>query len=146
MRVMDCVFCGLMESGEARWVAREMDSVAFLPLPDDELAPGHTLVIPRNHCVGVLDARSADLVATISLVQRVGLAMQTALGSTGVVVLNASGRDSGQSIAHFHFHVVPCWGDDEATFWPSDRSRHTLEAGPHLSDLLAEALEAPGAS
>lgn len=68
---MDCVFCGLMVSCEARWVAQEMDAVAFLPLPDGELAPGHTLVIPRNHCVGVLDARPADLVAAISLVQRV---------------------------------------------------------------------------
>lgn len=51
-----CVFCDLMTSGEARWVARHEDAVAFLPLADALLAPGHTLVVPRTHCVGVLDA------------------------------------------------------------------------------------------
>jgi histidine triad (HIT) family protein len=74
----------------------------------------------------------------MALVQRVGRAMQTALGATGVVVLNASGPDSGQSVAHLHFHVVLCWADDEVTFWPASRSRHQLAGAAH--ELLADAL------
>lgn len=93
------------------------------------------------HSVGVLDAPAEDLAAAMALVQLVGHAMEDALGATGVVVLNASGPDSGQSVTHLHFHVVPCWADDQATFWPADRSRHRVSGVPHL--LLADALSKP---
>lgn len=135
---MECVFCELIESGSAPWLERDEFAVAFPPLPSGELAPGHTLVAPIRHSVGVLDAPAQDLAAVMALVQRVGRAMEEALRATGVVVLNASGPDSGQSVAHLHFHVVPCWVDDEATFWPADRSSHRLTGAPHL--LLADAL------
>jgi histidine triad (HIT) family protein len=137
---VSCVFCDLLGSGEARWVVRNDPlAVAFLPLPGGEIAPGHTLVIPRAHAVGVLATAPEDLCATIKLVQRVGLAMTEALGATGVVVLNASGPHSGQSVDHLHFHLVPCWPDDGATFWPTDRSTHVVEGEPH--ELLAAALD-----
>jgi histidine triad (HIT) family protein len=94
--------------------------------------------MPVRHSVGALDVSAEDPAATMALVQRVGQAMEDGLGATGIVVLNASGPDSGQSVAHLHFHVVPCWADDEATFWPVDRSRHRLCGVPH--ELLATAL------
>lgn len=126
-----CAFCELIADGEARWVTRADDAVAFLPLPAGALAPGHTLVVPREHSVGVLDASPAALSAATALVQRVGQAMTRALGTTGVVVLNASGPCSGQSVDHLHFHVVPCWPDDEVDFWPTDRSAHAAIEDVH---------------
>lgn len=87
--------------------------------------------MPTAHSLLVLDAPPAGLAAAMTLVQRVGRAMQTALGATGIVVLNASGPDSGQNVAHLHFHVVPCWADDQVTFWPASHSRHQLADAPH---------------
>lgn len=88
--------------------------------------------------MGVLDATPSDLAAAMRLVQRVGQAMTTALGATGVVVLNASGPASGQTVDHLHFHVVPCWPDDAATYWPTERSAHRLDGDARA--VLAEAL------
>ena len=127
-----CVFCDLLATGEARWVAQHDDAVAFLPLEHAWLAPGHTLVAPRHHCVGVLDAPPAAWRATTTLVQRVARAMTTALGATGVNLLNASGPASGQSVDHLHVHVVPRWPDDGATMWPTDRSAHAPIDDVHL--------------
>lgn len=135
---MPCVFCELLITGDAQWIAKESAAVAFLPLPDSALAPGHTLVISRRHRVGVLDTDEETLAATTRLVKRVGLAMTRALNATGIVILNASGPHSGQSVPHLHFHVVPRWPDDDATLWPADRSRHTLDDDPQ--HLLAEAI------
>lgn len=126
------------DAEDVPWLVREDRAAAFLSLPGSELAPGHTLVISTAHSLGVIDAPPADLAAAMALVQRVGRAMQTALGATGIVVLNASGPGSGQSVAHLHFHVVPCWADDEVTFWPASRSRHQLAGAAH--ELLADAL------
>jgi histidine triad (HIT) family protein len=123
---MSCTFCHLIEAGDVPWLVREDRAAAFPPLPGGELAPGRTLVIPTAHSLGVIDAPPADLAAAMALVQRVGRAMHAALGATGIVVLNASGPDSGQSVAHLHFHVVPCWADDEVTFWPASRSGTSL--------------------
>ncbi|MDX6317814.1 MAG: histidine triad family protein [Nocardioidaceae bacterium] len=137
-RVVACVFCDLMATGDANWVTRGRDAVAFLPLPDSALAPGHTLVVPRRHCSSVLDATADVLLATTLLTQRVAGAMQRGLAATGVVVLNASGPHSGQSVDHLHFHVVPCWPDDDADFWPRDRSAHPPIGDVH--QVLARAL------
>lgn len=138
---MSCVFCELLVTGQARWVTREADAVAFAPLPGEEFAPGHTLVVPRHHAVGVHDADEADVTAVAALVRRVGRAMLSALGATGVVVLNASGPNSGQTVGHLHFHVVPRWADDEETLpWLRQFATRDLPAPAH--ELLAAALAA----
>lgn len=95
-------------------------------------------MVSRQHCVGVLDAPEAALIATMGLVQGVGQAMTEMLGASGVLLLNASGPYSGQSVDHLHVHVVPCWPDDDAEFWPADRSAHRDIPDAHL--LLAAGL------
>jgi histidine triad (HIT) family protein len=141
MRLMSCVFCELVSTGEARWVAQEPAAVAFAPLPADEFAPGHTLVVPRRHSVGLHDADESDVVAVAVLVRRISRAMISALDATGVVVLNASGPNSGQTVAHLHVHVVPRWDENEETLpWLRQRSTRTLPAPAH--QLLAAELRA----
>lgn len=137
-----CTFCDLIElddDADARWVEREPEAVALAPLPGGELAPGHTLVVPRAHATGLLDIDPRALTATTLLAQQVGRAMRGALGATGVVVLHATGADAGQSVPHFHLHVVPCWSDDGTTHWPDGRSAHAVDGDPHA--LLAEMFE-----
>ncbi|MHA7985634.1 HIT family protein [Rathayibacter sp. CAU 1779] len=136
----DCVFCRIIaEQSPAIWVAREEQVVAFAPLPDSELAPGHTLVVPVQHAIDLLAADPCALSSAMALVQRVGRAMRGALGATGVVVLQASGSDAGQSVPHLHFHVVPCWPDDQTTHWPQPPSAHNFSGDPHAA--LAQMLE-----
>ncbi|MGW7686488.1 HIT family protein [Kribbella sp. NPDC054772] len=128
-----CVFCGLISADAARWIAKEDAAVAFLPLPGEEISPGHTLVVPRRHTKsGVLDAPPGDLARVMDLAQRIAQRMVERLGATGVCVLNASGPDSGRSVDHLHVHVVPRYpGDgDDCLPWPTGRSRHRLAADP----------------
>jgi histidine triad (HIT) family protein len=135
-----CVFCDILDGrSDARWVAREDAAVAFLPLPESVLAKGHTLVISRAHVVGVQDASEIDLASTMALVGRVSRAMITALGATGVNVLNASGDGSEQSVPHLHFHVVPRWEGDGFTTWPAARSKMSIDVS--LPGALASVLD-----
>lgn len=137
--VNSCVFCGLLEGrSPAQWVAREDAAVAFLPLPASTLAPGHTLVAPTAHVLGVQDASARVLASAMALVSRISRAMHSALGATGVNVLNASGVGSEQSVPHLHFHVVPRWEGDGFTTWPAERSNKSLDVS--LPDALASAL------
>ena len=119
-----CVFCDLIREDSANWVAVEEHALAFEPLPEDTLAPGATLVISRAHREGLFGPSEAELAAVMDLVRRVAAAMRSELGSTGTFLIQASGPDSGGTVPHVHFHVIPCWEDDEASFWPAARSAH----------------------
>jgi histidine triad (HIT) family protein len=135
-----CVFCRIISGEEsAVWVEREENAVAFAPLPESTLAPGHTLVVPVEHSRDLLSADPVALAATTALAQRVGRAMVGGLGATGVVLLQASGADAGQSVPHLHLHVVPSWPDDGTTHWPERVSAHRYDGDPHAA--LAEMFE-----
>jgi histidine triad (HIT) family protein len=138
-----CVFCDLLAGrGPATWVARDQGAGAFLVLPRGALAPGHTVVIPTEHAVGIQDASPGALASAIGLVQKVTWAMAEGLGAAGVNVLNASGPGSEQSVAHLHFHVVPRWPDDGLTTWPQGRSRRHVDGEPGAA--LAAAIRRSG--
>jgi histidine triad (HIT) family protein len=134
-----CVFCDLIGDDAANWVADEPDALAFEPLQEDLLAPGHTLVIPRRHREGLFGPDDAELATVMHLARRVAAAMQTGLGSTGTFLIQASGPGSGGTVPHLHFHVIPCWEDGEADFWPKERSAHRVSGDPYaaIRDVLA---------
>lgn len=125
---MDCVFCRLIREDTTTWIARGPSTRALAPLAP--LAPGHTLVIPTAHVVDLFEAEPGVLAQSMTLVRRVADAMRSALGATGVNILNASGPSSEQSVPHLHFHVVPRWSDDDFSTWPASRSRHRADGDP----------------
>ncbi|MFC0678330.1 HIT family protein [Lysobacter korlensis] len=129
----ECVFCDLIRDDSANWVAVEDHALAFEPLPEDTLAPGATLVIPREHREGLFGPSEAELAAVMDLVRRVASAMRVGLGSTGTFIVQASGPDAGGTVPHTHFHVMPCWSDDDASFWPQDRSAHVVAGDPYAA-------------
>lgn len=125
-----CVFCGLLSGeGRATWVARREGASALLPLAEGRLSPAHTLVVPNTHVVGIHEASAESLQAVMVLAQEIAQAMETALGARGVNILSASGPDSGQSVPHFHLHLVPRWEDDGLDTWPVTVSTRQLDDG-----------------
>jgi histidine triad (HIT) family protein len=131
---MNCVFCRLIRDNTARWIARGPSACAFAPL--DQIAPGHTLVVPLAHATDIFDAEPQILADTMVLVRRVAEAMRSAIAAEGVNVLHASGPSSEQSVPHLHFHVVPRWSGDNFSTWPKDRSQHVV-AGDPVRELAA---------
>lgn len=125
-----CVFCSLLrDEGPATWLYRGDHASALFPLPSGRLAPGHTLVIPAEHVVGVQDASAETLHRTMLLVQQVARSLAGAIESRGVNVLNASGPHTGQSVDHLHFHVVPRWEGDGLDTWLQGSSSRTVGDG-----------------
>ncbi len=119
---MDCIICGLFHQEGTRWVARESEASAFAPL--DPLAPGHTVVVPNAHYVGIFDLPPEGLAATMALVQQLAHRMRRTLDAGGVNILSASGPGSEQSVPHFHVHLVPRWPGDGFSTWPTGSSAH----------------------
>ncbi len=112
-----CPICNLVAGRVPRWVVHETESVlCFLPLELN--AYGHTLIVPKAHFADLFDIPEALLQELAITSKRLTAHYQQALGTTGVNLLHATGADAGQSVAHFHWHLLPRFAGDGLNAWP----------------------------
>lgn len=98
-----CIFCAVIAGAESHAIYRDEHTVAFLD--HAPVIPGHTLVVPTIHYDTLDDLPDGALAPLFSVVRRVSIAQQSALGAEGSLTL-ANTRIS-QSVPHVHVHVVP---------------------------------------
>ena len=113
----DCIFCKIA-AGEipCRKVYEDEKTLAFMDVAND--VDGHILVIPKAHYKNILDCEPDVLNAVIRSVQKVSLYLTGRCGYDGVNLLNASDESAGQSVPHFHIHLIPRKQGDQIDAWP----------------------------
>ena len=114
----DCIFCKIV-SGEIQGmrVYEDAETLAFMDLAKD--VDGHVLVIPKKHCKNILDCDAETLSAVMNTVKKVSLHLTEKCGYDGVNLLNASDESAGQSMPHFHIHIIPRRKNDGIDAWPA---------------------------
>ncbi len=114
----DCIFCKIA-SGEIQGmrVYEDAETLAFMDLAKD--VDGHVLAIPKKHCKNILDCDTETLSAVMNTVKKVSLHLTEKCGYDGVNLLNASDESAGQSMSHFHIHIIPRRKNDGIDAWPS---------------------------
>ncbi|MFW1736125.1 HIT family protein [Acinetobacter sp. ULE_I001] len=70
-------------------------------------ADGHTLIIPKAPAITLLDLDPEIAAYTIKIVQKIAQAIETALNTQGIVLMQLSGASAGQTVPHVHFHLIP---------------------------------------
>ncbi|RJQ66877.1 HIT family protein [Pseudonocardiaceae bacterium YIM PH 21723] len=108
-----CVFCGIVAGTEpASVVVAEGDVIAFADL--NPVNPGHILVVPRLHAVGLADLPSNTGGRMFHLAQRVaeGIRALPELRAEGINLFLADGVAAGQEVFHVHLHVFPRFKGD----------------------------------
>lgn len=107
----ECIFCAIAaHRAPAAMVYEDDQTVAFLDI--HPIAKGHALVIPRLHCSGIFDLSDEAGRAVIVTAARVARALKERLEPDGLNLLQSNGRAAGQTVDHFHFHLVPRWVGD----------------------------------
>ncbi len=101
-----CIFCAIV-SGKAPAfrVAEDEASLAFLDL--FPVSDGHTLVIPKDHAENVFEMQDGPMRATAALARRVARAIRAELAPAGLAVYQANGEAAGQTVWHYHQHLIP---------------------------------------
>ena len=113
----DCVFCKIVFGEIPSMTIYEDDlTMAFMDVGKD--VDGHLLVIPKKHCKNILDADEETLLAVMRTVKRVSDHLVQRCGYDGVNLLNASDESAGQSVPHFHVHIIPRKHGDGIDAWP----------------------------
>jgi histidine triad (HIT) family protein len=113
----DCIFCGIAAGAlPAERIHEDERTVAFLDI--SPACEGHVLVIPRAHSDDIHGADPADLAAVAATVQQMAARVSGALGADGVSIVQSNGRAAGQTVFHYHVHVLPrVAGDGVLTPW-----------------------------
>lgn len=68
---------------------------------------GHTLVIPKEPAVTLLDLSDAGASNLIQKVKLVASAVKKGLNAEGITLFQLNGEGAGQTVPHIHFHVMP---------------------------------------
>lgn len=113
----DCVFCKIVAGNiPSMKVYEDEETVAFMDIAKD--VDGHIVVIPKKHCKNILDCEPDTLSAVMKTVKKISLHLTEDCGYDGVNLLNASDESAGQSVPHFHIHVIPRQQNDMIDAWP----------------------------
>lgn len=114
---MECLFCKII-NGEipSLRVYEDESTVVIMDIAND--VDGHMLAIPKNHFKNILDCDNETLSALSLTVKKVSNHCVINCGFDGINLLNASDECAGQSVPHFHIHIIPRRKDDSVDAWP----------------------------
>jgi len=123
-----CIFCAIAaRQAEADVVHEDETVVVFMDL--NPVTPGHLLVVPRKHAVGLEDLDRATSAHVWSVGHDMARALRRSrLGCSGINILVCDGETAFQTVFHFHLHVIPRYAKDGWTIKaePPERERSLL--------------------
>jgi diadenosine tetraphosphate (Ap4A) HIT family hydrolase len=124
-----CVFCAIVRGEAQASVVLEDDVVlAFMVL--QPVTPGHLLVVPKAHTVGLADLDETAGVRVWQVAHRLGRALRRSdLRCEGVNMFLADGAAAFQEIFHVHLHVFPRFAGDSFRIDAEWRTRERGELG-----------------
>ena len=117
MRDENCIFCKIA-NGEipSRTVFEDEQFRVFLDL--GPATKGHALVVPKDHYKDLFAVPADVLSAAILTAQKVGASLKEKLQADGVNIVQNNGAAAGQTVDHFHIHIIPRYtGDGQTIGW-----------------------------
>lgn len=132
-----CPFClNLNQSNGCIFVHRDEQFASFVNPAQHQ--PGSLLVIPVGHYPSILDLPEHLIRDIYAHVHRLSGAAVRAFGATGVNVFQNNGLDAGQTVPHYHVHVVPRYagGDPAKVFSEKEAVRIDIAERQRIADAI----------
>lgn len=112
----NCVFCSIVEGNiPSKKIYEDNDFFAFL-----DIAPaskGHVLIIPKSHHATLLDMPEETLSKLLPLAKKIAIAMKKVLGFDDFNIIQNNGTLAGQTVHHYHMHIIPRYDGSEVKLW-----------------------------
>jgi len=106
----DCIFCKIA-AGEipSRKIYEDSDLIAIMDL--NPTSKGHSLIIPKEHCTNIYDIDEDIAAKVMKTAKKLATKMTVALNCDGFNLLQNNGETAGQTMFHFHMHLIPRYKD-----------------------------------
>nr|WP_300308825.1 HIT family protein [uncultured Anaerostipes sp.] len=124
MKKEDCVFCKIV-SGDIPSNTIYENSEFKVIMDASPAAKGHVLVLPKEHYKDIYDIDAETAGKLFQLAAVVARALKEVLNCDGLNILQNNGVIAGQTVFHFHMHLIPRYeGDDVTVKWEG----HSMDA------------------
>lgn len=122
MKKDDCIFCKIANGEISSSTIFENDRFkAFFDL--GPATKGHALIIPKAHFDNVYELDDDLASEVFVLARKLSIAMKDAFKADGFNIVQNNGALAGQSVFHFHMHLIPRYQNDNAIkFWKSGKT------------------------
>lgn len=102
----DCIFCKIASGEIPSYKLYEDDKfIAFLDI--SQVTEGHTLVIPKKHFKDIHEIDAQTVSEMYLLVHKLAQHITAKTKAKGVNILNNNGLAAGQTVFHYHVHIIP---------------------------------------
>ncbi len=135
MKKDDCIFCKLA-NGDIPTNSIYEDDAFNVILDAGPATRGHVLILPKDHADNLLELPEETAGAAMKLAKKLAAHLIGTLKADGLNVVQNNGEAAGQTVKHFHIHLIPRYRDDgQVIGWkPGEPSAEELKA---LRDQLA---------
>jgi histidine triad (HIT) family protein len=128
----DCIFCKIAV-GEIPSATLYEDDAFRVILDLGPATYGHALILPKQHFANLFEIPEELAARAMVLAKKVVTVMKDALPCDGYNIVQNNGECAGQTVFHFHIHLIPRYnGDDAGVSWKpgtlTDRDRDEILA------------------
>lgn len=111
MKDENCIFCKIANGEIPSRTLYEDDDFRVIM----DLAPatkGHSLILPKNHYKNVYEIADDTAAKVLPLAKKMATLMTEKLGADGFNIVQNNNEVAGQTVFHFHVHLIPRYNDD----------------------------------
>lgn len=111
MRDENCIFCKIANGEIPSRTLYEDDDFRIIL----DLAPatkGHALILPKNHYKNLYEIADETAAKVLPLAKKMAVTMTERLGCDGFNLIQNNNEVAGQTVFHFHMHLIPRYHND----------------------------------
>jgi histidine triad (HIT) family protein len=128
MKKEDCIFCKIA-NGEIPSKTLYEDAEFRVILDLGAATRGHALILPKDHAANLYELPDETAGKVMVLAKRMATVMREKLGTDGLNLVQNNGETAGQTVLHFHMHLIPRYKNDgQKIGWvPGEPTQDELE-------------------
>ena len=107
----NCIFCKIA-AGEIPSNTVYEDEIFRVILDIAPANPGHCLILPKARAADIFELDEALVGKAAVLAKKIASAVKKAVKADGINIIQNNGAAAGQSVSHYHVHVVPRFNGD----------------------------------
>ena len=107
----NCIFCKIIEGKiPSDTIYEDADFKVIMDISPANR--GHAILLAKKHCENLFALEEGIAAKALPVAKKVALAMKEELGFDGLNLLQNNGEVSGQTVLHFHIHLIPRFHED----------------------------------
>lgn len=111
MKKDDCIFCKIA-NGEIPANALYEDDLVKVIFDLSPASEGHVLILPKSHYDDVYSLDDDTAAHIFKVAVKIANAMKKSLNIDGLNIVQNNGEAAGQTVFHFHMHIIPRYTND----------------------------------